>query len=79
VKAPHINEDNRYLLAIMRRSLTRIQSKYSAGGREKRRSRPTPGDGPGEIPMFLPVRITSGGSGVDALGSLRLRVKGTPT
>jgi hypothetical protein len=42
VKAPHINEDHRYLLAIMRRSLTRTQSKYSAGGREKRRSRPAP-------------------------------------
>jgi hypothetical protein len=41
-KAPRTEAEGRYRLAKMRQSLTRTQTKYSAGGREKRRIRPSP-------------------------------------
>lgn len=39
---PRNEEEGRYQLAQMRKSITRTQTKYSAGGREKRRTRPVP-------------------------------------
>ena len=34
--------EGRYQLAKMRKAITRSQTKYSVGGREKRQTRPTP-------------------------------------
>ena len=42
IKAPRSEAEARYRTAIMRQSLTRSQTKYSAGGREKRRTRVVP-------------------------------------
>jgi hypothetical protein len=41
IKAPR-SEADRYQLAKMRKSITRAQTKYSVGGREKRQTRPAP-------------------------------------
>jgi hypothetical protein len=42
IKGPRTEAEGHYRLAKMRQSLTRTQTKYSAGGREKRRTRPVP-------------------------------------
>ena len=42
IKAPRSEAEVRYWNSLMRQSLTRGQTKYSAGGREKRRTRPMP-------------------------------------
>jgi len=39
---PRDEAEGRYQLAKMRKSITRSQTKYSVGGREKRQTRPTP-------------------------------------
>jgi hypothetical protein len=39
---PKEDAENRYRIAKMRQSLSRTQTKFSAGGREKRRTRPVP-------------------------------------
>ena len=41
MKAPN-SEEQPLRLALMRQSVTRGLTKYSSGGREKRRSRPVP-------------------------------------
>ena len=42
IKEPQSEAEARYRTSIMRQSLTRSQTKYSVGGREKRKTRPVP-------------------------------------
>jgi hypothetical protein len=42
IKEPLSEAEARYRTSLIRKSLTRGQTKYSAGGREKRKTRPVP-------------------------------------